>query len=871
MPPFTFRIPRLATYKVPLFLLLLLCFATAILGDSTAEALLLAHFGAEMVPKMYLVNSLFLFLFSAFAMTIIDRVDRGLFFLCLVAGHGVILFLVWISVLLGAAVLFVPLFSYAYVSKILLFLMFWTLANDLVDSRRAGTEFPLIAAGGTLGAITISFLIPSLLRVISAQSLLPVWSVLSFALALFFLPVWKSFGRQFKASSDKEKHATRNLKSLLSDVRLIRREPLLWNMSILYFLLFFILLTQHYAFYTAIKSRYARAEDLASFLGYFTGISMGVTFLLQISLAGFVLKKIGSTRSMFLLPASLCLVFGCLSVLGFSRGAAVLSGSALLFWGIVLGVGLRIAFFDSFFSPNFQVFFSSLPQDIRGRGKLSIEGAVKPLSIACTSMWLMFVAPRLSLGFNMLVLLVLALAMVVQTFRLRAKYAESLTRYLTGFDARKLSQFMDTLELENQDNILAALAKMLETEPYEVKSFVVEILADLNTAESVQVLRDFIPRADSHTRSRIVGALARLTLPDLRPLFSSLLADDDSRVVADAVLALALYGDAEVNEGLSAFLRHPHRRVRANTVVALWPASEDIQRSELLMVLRELLGSDDCIDRAAALYAIGEIAAPDVALPMLEVFYSESAAQIVDDRHVWRQFLAALAKYPGDRSIEIMLSLSERTYAKRRADVAAAIALSLEKGYPAASALQRAASDRDLHRHVLVKAVYIRAPELSQADERTLEAIAEEERRAAWGDWLAYSGLRSEQATSAVDLLMNALREQCIDERVESLVHIAALCDRSGQIRAVAGRLHHENRHVRARAIEVLDNAGNMRLNRAIIELLDTGDTASVVRSAESLAPGALPGAGAVVDRYMACAYPWVRTCARYAQMMRGA
>ncbi len=116
MPPFTFRIPRLATYKVPLFLLLLLCFATAILGDSTAEALLLAHFGAEMVPKMYLVNSLFLFLFSAFAMTIIDRVDRGMFFLCLVAGHGVILFLVWISVLLGAAVLFVPLFSYAYVS-----------------------------------------------------------------------------------------------------------------------------------------------------------------------------------------------------------------------------------------------------------------------------------------------------------------------------------------------------------------------------------------------------------------------------------------------------------------------------------------------------------------------------------------------------------------------------------------------------------------------------------------------------------------------------------------------------------------------------------------------------------------------------------
>ncbi|MBD3317047.1 MAG: hypothetical protein GF344_14770, partial [Chitinivibrionales bacterium] len=297
------------SYRNSLFALLLLCFAGAILGDSTTEALLLAHFDAAMIPRMYLVNAFFLFPASIFIVPLIDRVDRGALFIKFIISHGVILSAVWIAVSFGATFLYVPLFSYAYVSKILLFLLFWTLANDLIDSRRAGSQFPFIAAGGTLGAIGISFSIPWFLRMVDARNLLPVWVGLTFCLGLAFVFLRRSAGVHFLFQSDKRRHADLTPGAIREDIATVFREPLLRNMAILYFILFFTLLNQHYVFYQAVKDRFDGADGIASFLGYFNGVSMGATFLLQASIAGVVLKRLGSTRAMFFLPAALCVVF----------------------------------------------------------------------------------------------------------------------------------------------------------------------------------------------------------------------------------------------------------------------------------------------------------------------------------------------------------------------------------------------------------------------------------------------------------------------------------------------------------------------------------------------------------------------------------
>ena len=511
--------------KIPFFILLFICFASAILGDSVAEALILSHYSAAVIPRMYMVNALFLFLSSLFLMSLIDRVDRGKFFLIFTAIHCLALFLVWCAVFFGITFLFIPLFSYSYISKIFLFLMFWTLANDIIDSRSAGKDFPFIAAGGTLGAILISFTIPWLLKVISAKSLLLVWIFLCVFILFLFMPIHRSFSKFFKPVSDKEKRSRRNIKSVISDVSLLNREPLLLNMSILYFLIFFVLLNQHYSFYEVIKERYVEAEKLAGFLGYFNGTSMFLTFFIQITVAGIIIKKIGSTRSMFMLPAAFCLVFGILAIMGFTTGHHQVAAIAVsvLFWGIISGVGLRIAFFDSFFSPNFQIFFSSLPHDIRGRGKLVIEGVVKPAAMVFASLWILTVAGKIPFSVNMIVLLAVSVVMIFQTFRIKEKYTERLAQYLVGFKSRASLAVFDSSEIAGSKDILSFLSEKLVSEAYEIKCYLIEVLTDINSEESIKILTDYMYIADKRTRATIISALTRLKLKNLKTIFSSML------------------------------------------------------------------------------------------------------------------------------------------------------------------------------------------------------------------------------------------------------------------------------------------------------------------------------------------------------------
>jgi len=160
------------------------------------------------------------------------------------------------------------------------------------------------------------------------------------------------------------------------------------------------------------------------------------------------------------------------------------------------------------------------------------------------------------------------------------------------------------------------------------------------------------------------------------------------------------------------------------------------------------------------------------------------------------------------------------------------------------------------------------SPKLNRRIEQRFEQVAHRERTLLYIDWARYDLLRKEQS-NAMQLLTNAFLEQCIDERIQSLIYIVALLDRTGQVKNVVGRIHHENTHVRARALEVLDNAGNMRINRWVIELIDAHASKRVVVNEEAK-KAAGNRALEVIAACLQCAYPWVRTCAKFANIKVG-
>ncbi|MFP4418361.1 MAG: hypothetical protein ACLFSB_13910 [Chitinispirillaceae bacterium] len=853
--------------KYALFALLFLCFAGAILGDSTAEALLLANFPSSLVPRMYLFNALFLFVASAFIMPVIDRVNRAKFFLGYAMIHGCVLMVAWLAVLSGMSFLFVPLFSYAYVSKILLFLLFWTLANDLTDSRKAGREFPFIAAGGTLGAIAISFAIPGLLRLVEASNLLPIWACLSILSGIFFAPIARKHAYAFSAG---KKHLNADnlarLKTVGSDVKLLWNQPLLRTISILYFLLFVLLLSQQFTFYQAIRGRYEEAGQLAAFLGYFNGFSMAATFLLQMTVSGRLIRAIGSTRSMFVLPAALCIVFGLLLVIGAFIDSP---HSLVLFWAIIIGVAVRIAFFDSFFSPNFQVFFSSLPHEIRGRAKLAVEGAVKPAAIGMASLWLMFAPACLPFPFLMAVYLGGSGIMIFLVFRLRKDYTRSLTQFLAGFNLKRKKSVLNIDQLAKAENIYHALDEILRTESFETAGVVVETLAQMNSPESLAILKEHIGRATPHLRSRIVSALTPLRREELKPLFRSLLADSDCRVVANAVLALAEYRDYKVNSGLGIFANHRNNRVRANALVALWENSRYIKRGYYEQTLKAMLASDDKKENSSGLYVLSELKLGDFAKDLLLRFFSDRRKQILSDRQVWSWYLRAVAHNIGEQLLDDLENVIEGCSQRRRGDIARMFCTIIASGYSIDTYVDRVQRSGGVVREIYLQGLFLarRGGYLSrqEVDFTALVSIAKQQCREIYQAWHALRVI-GQGTDSAIQLFGYAIREVFIERKILALQFIAAVLDKTGQISSILHQLNHENSHVRARALEVLDNTGNSKVNRWLLELLDSPDSRLYMHNAHAMGIMEFSDISRVVSHYGKESDKWIQICAAYVQ-----
>jgi ATP/ADP translocase/HEAT repeat protein len=866
----------LKSHKWPFFIVLFFCFASAIMGDSTAEALLLAYFGSQFVPYLFLINALFLFIISTLMISMVDRTDRGLLFIGFVFVHGCILALTRVAVMADASFLFLPLFSYAYVTKILLFMMFWTLANDLIDSRRAGREFPVIAAGGTLGAILISFSIPWLLKLIAAENLLVIWSGATFLIGLLFIPIRQSFGTAFKPTSDRQKRPVFSPKMMFSDLQLVRSEPLLWNMALLYFLLFFIIPNQHYTFYAELKHHFGaavnQAAEIAKFLGYFNGVSMFTTFVLQITISGSILKQVGSTRSLFILPVVLALVFlGLTAVTFFAPGHDVYRAAffPVLFWSVTAGVGTRIAFFDSFFSPNFQIFFSSLPKSIRGRGKLALEGVIKPLAIVMAGIWLGAAVPRLPFHVQMGVLFIASALLILQTFRLKRNYTQSLAHHLRSVTSKN-TQWLSCVinNMPRETVFLDLLKEILNKEELGVKEYVIELLTVINSKESKRLLLEHLPSSDPRMRANIVSALAGVRDEELRRVFLDLLTrEQDERVIANVLMSLQPYADQEVTSRISTYLSDPRPRIRANAVIAMWSRLQGEERNRLQECIRQMLGSQSNREQASGLYVIGEIRLPDLT-DEAEHFYDAHRASILRNRSIWKQFIFCLAKSADHRAASILLRLLDSASKKQKNDLSIALRLLIKRGVPVETFIRGLQHDNFLQRNVVLKAIYNQRFERDKETLKMLQTIAREEVGAVYSDWSAYAVLEESGATGFA-LLRYAIVEECVNERMQNLFFLASMLDASGEVRRVIHRLHHANKYVRARAFEVLDNSGDFKTNRWIIRLLETDEAAAHAHEALTTLKQRPRHAQDVIEEYRHSPNAWVRQCSVYATNAR--
>ncbi|MEM7436047.1 MAG: HEAT repeat domain-containing protein [Myxococcota bacterium] len=537
------------------FLGLLALMAAHATLETARDALFLAGLPATDLPWAYLAIAALAIVALRAQQRLLDVVgNRHRLLAASLIGGALVTLGFWFSIRAFGPWSLLAFYVWTGLLATVLVVQFWLLLDESVTVTRAKRIFPLIAAGGVVGAIVGSMMAEILLRLMPPEGLLVAGSsILVVAAALPLL-----WDRQPNASPIPDPLNTEEsftLRSLLSDRYLAK---------------LFVLVLAATVSVTAVdyifKSEVAvsvPAENLGSFFARFYLAMNSVGLLVQVLGARWLLQNLGVHRSAAALPV---LLFG--GTLGFLVGPALLGAVALK----SIDGSMR----HSLYRTAVEVLYLPLGSARRQRAKTLIDGFGHRGGQALASVVILAaVALGLStLQIAMLVLVPIGVWLLAifgtrnqyeEIFRARLRQGVLETRFdLQALDLRSLEVLLNALNSEQDQEVLAAI----------------DLFDVYGRAALLPVLILYHP--SKAVRERALQVFSEAQDPRFVPVAIRMLDDEDCDVRAAALRALtAVRPDAAL---LTEKMREEAPLVEATALIGLM----SLGTSELPTLRREL-------------------------------------------------------------------------------------------------------------------------------------------------------------------------------------------------------------------------------------------------------------------------------------------
>lgn len=401
--------------------------------DVGAHALFLNAYPASMIPKAYVISGLVGIILTSLYARLQSRFKFS----------GVaILNLIFISV--ATAILRV-LFQYTE-SRWLVFLIFimmgplniiallgfWGAVGRIFTLRQGKRLFGLIDSGQIFGAILSTFAIPILISVGFAQKNLLFLSSVSIVCALI-VQIITSVKFNLNKQVTQVTQKTNRLFDLLKN-RYVLFMSIFVVMSML--TAFFI----QFSFLSVTKENYPDHNDLAEFLGAFTGSLLLFTFLFKTFLYSKLMKTYGLKVSV-LISSFLLGIFTVIAVLIGSAFGYTAASASFVFFFLVISLSRLFSkvLKDAVEVPSFKILYQSLKGEIRHDVQAYVDGTIN--EIAALSAGLLLAALSLFEFFKLIhfsySLLVILLIWFFVARKLYVEYKKSLQKSLAEYKAKK--------------------------------------------------------------------------------------------------------------------------------------------------------------------------------------------------------------------------------------------------------------------------------------------------------------------------------------------------------------------------------------------------------------------------------------------------
>lgn len=540
------------------------------LGGNAVDGLLFSDYPAtQSLPYVLILKGLFAFvaiwLYSIWA----ERVNKRTMLTITTSAILVLLVGSWLILNFNPpSIFYFFLWPTTYTIPDLLSVQMWAIAAAIFDSRQSKRLFPLLNAGGTVGAVMGNFLTAPAANWLHSKNLMLVWAilaVLSYAmmrLAQNRLPVSKP-----KPNRTNEEIKVSFWQNLRVSFTVMRYYSIIGWLALGTTLVYLIYWISWLPYIKVSTDAYPNnADALAGFLGLVSGAAVTVSFLLSLFVVNRLFSRFGVRNMLLVMPITNLIGFLLMS-LNFSFAPVIFAR----FSQLTVFLGVRGAA-----DPTL---YNLVPGEVQETARGFIQGFCQQLAFVLAGLC-MLLGAALGIPVVLWIGLVLCVIYLYVSWRERNLYRTALVQLLR----QGQQEFFDQ-QGENE----AVFGVNIDDDAVHV---------------AISGLRD---NAEG-TRRLSAELLGKLGAPEgVAPLLKVLISDSSPEVRRAAIISLTELGSPEVMMNIANALQDPDPGVRASAAAGLHHFKANIDQQSLFYLEQALLDNSPSVRKEAvvSLAALG--------------------------------------------------------------------------------------------------------------------------------------------------------------------------------------------------------------------------------------------------------------------------
>jgi ATP/ADP translocase len=399
--------------------------------DIGAHTLFLKTFPDEMIPKAYIISGIIGIILTS----IFSKFQSKIKFSKL--ANATLLIISIIIVLLRVTFVFTNAHWIVFLVFILLgplnilaILSFWGTVGRIFNLRQGKRLYGIIDSGQVFGIILSSYAIPLILVYLKGTDNLLIISAASIVFAMIIEII---LTRLVNIDTIEDEKSDNEILEEQVKIRDFIKNPYILFMALFVIFSMFAAFFVQYSFLVVINEKYPIEEDLAGYLGFFTGSMMFFILIIKTFVYSKLVKTYGLKVSLMLSSLLLLLFTGIAIIVGFASGyEKTAPGFIYFFLFISMSKLFNKTLKDALEVPSFKILYQSLKKSIRFDVQAKIDGTINEISALTSGILLTALSAIVFIKlihFSVFLFILLIIWLII-TIRLYKEYRNSLEQAL---------------------------------------------------------------------------------------------------------------------------------------------------------------------------------------------------------------------------------------------------------------------------------------------------------------------------------------------------------------------------------------------------------------------------------------------------------